>query len=446
MFHFDVFDQILQLNIGVSQAENEKMFELLSTIYPLTLHRYASGMEHNGWVVPHDWVVKKALIKKDGAVLFDGTVHPLAVAGYSPSFTGKVSKQELDEHVFTRPELPNAFSFHCINNYRPWAMFWGFTIPHSIYKDWTDGEYEIELETEYCDGFMLVGEAFHQGESEETIVFNAHTCHPTQFNDDLAGVAVILELFKWLKGKKTRYSYRAIFAPEHLGTVFYLGGLPDEAIKTMKMGAFVEMVGIDLPLALQQSYTGRSLIDSIAEYAMKRVNPETRVGAFRTIVGNDETVWEGAGIEIPFISISRCWKSPFYYTQYHTNEDNFALNSVQRLEETLEVLKSMVTVFENNKVMRRKFTGLLALSNPKHDLYIERIDPTVKKELNDVQLKMGYMQDYLQRLFDGNNSVFDIAQRFDVPFETLYAYLQKFEQKGLIEFLPLPGLNSNDSN
>lgn len=438
MFHLDIFEKILKLNIGISQTDNEQMFALLNEIYPLKIHRYTSGKEHNGWVVPHNWIVHKALIKKDGNVLFDGTKHPLAVAGYSPSFTGKISKKELDERVFTRPELPNAYSFHCMNNYRPWATFWGFTMPHNIYKEWTDGEYEIELETEYRDGEMLVGEIFHQGESDEVIVFNAHTCHPTQFNDDLAGVAVILELFKYLKGKKTHYSYRGIFAPEHLGTVFYLGGLSDNEIKKMKMGAFIEMVGIDLPLALQKSFTGEHLIDKVAEYVCKNVNPETRVGDFRTIVGNDETVWEGAGIEIPFISISRCHKSPFYYTQYHTNEDDFSINSVSRLEETLEVLKQMVNIFENNKVIRRKFKGLLALSNPKHNLYIERPDPTVAKNLSEVQLKMGFMQDYLQRLFDEKTSVFEIAQRFDVPFETLSDYLKKFEEIDLIEFLPLP--------
>jgi aminopeptidase-like protein len=440
MFHFDIFEQILTLNIGISQSDNTKMFDLLSTIYPLTIHLYKSGMEHNGWVVPHDWVVKKALIKKDGVVVFDGLVHQLAVAGYSCSFSGRVSKAELDDHVFTRPELPTAYSFHCINNYRPWVRFWGFTMPHNLYKDWTDGEYDIELETEYRDGEMIVGEAFHQGASNETIVFNAHTCHPTQFNDDLAGVAVILELFKWLKTRTTHYSYRAIFAPEHLGTVFYLGGLSDEAIQSMKLGAFIEMVGIDLPFAMAKSFNGNSIIDDVAEYALKNINPETRIGAFRTIIGNDETVWEGAGIEIPFISISRCHQSPFYYTQYHTNEDDFTINSVKRLEETLQALQSITTILENNKVIRRKFKGLVALSNPKNDLYIERPDPTVAKDLSEVQLKMGFMQDYLQRLFDEKTSVFEIAQRFDVPFDVLYEYLQKFEAKGLIEFLPLPTL------
>ena len=59
MFHLDIFEQILKLNIGISQNDNEEMFGLLNTIHPLTLHRYKSGIEHNGWVVPHNWVIKR---------------------------------------------------------------------------------------------------------------------------------------------------------------------------------------------------------------------------------------------------------------------------------------------------------------------------------------------------------------------------------------------------
>ncbi|MCS6809463.1 MAG: DUF4910 domain-containing protein, partial [Bacteroidota bacterium] len=202
-----------------------------------------------------------------------------------------------------------------------------------------------------------------------------------------------------------------------------------------KMGAFIEMVGIDLPFALARSFNGTSLMDRVAEYVMKQVNPNTRVGGFRTIVGNDETVWEGPGIEIPFVSISRCYNSPFYYTEYHTSEDNLALNSIERLQETLTVLEKMVYIFENNRVMRRKFKGLLALSNPKYNLYIERPDPTVAKDLSEIQIKMGFMQDYIQRLFDGRTSILDIAERFDIPFEVVEKYLRQFEEKGLIEFL-----------
>lgn len=69
---------------------------------------------------------------------------------------------------------------------------------------------------------MLVGEVIHPGSSERCVVFNAHTCHPHQANDAMVGVATLTRLFQWLKGRKTRYTYKLILAPEHLGTVFYL--------------------------------------------------------------------------------------------------------------------------------------------------------------------------------------------------------------------------------
>ena len=176
-------------------------------------------------MIPDDWTVEKALIKQDGRTLFDGTVHPLAVVQNSPSMRGTFSKAELDQHIFTRPAVPEAYAFHFLNTYRSWNRTWGFCVPHRIWQTWGPGDYEVELVTTDRPGTMIVGEAHVAGQSEETIVFNAHTCHPCQFNDDLAGVAVILELFRWLKEQPRRFSYRAVLGPEHFGTVFYLDSL-----------------------------------------------------------------------------------------------------------------------------------------------------------------------------------------------------------------------------
>ncbi len=444
MFSLDIFDEILRLNIGVSQSDNARMFELLSGIHPLRLHRYTSGREHNGWMVPHDWVVHRAEIRRDGKVLFDGTRHPMAVAGYSPSFEGKVLKDELDRHVFVKKELPDVYPFHCMNNYRPWARDWGFCVPFNVWKAWPAGEYEVALETEYRDGEMLVGEIHHDGECSDTVVFNAHTCHPCQFNDDLAGVAVILELFKWLRGRKTRWSYRAVLAPEHLGTVFYLADLPEAERRRLKMGAFVEMVGIDEDLILQQSFDGKSILDRVMTHALRRRNPGARVGAFRTVVGNDETVWEAAGIEIPFVSLSRCVKNT-YYPQYHTNEDDLRITSEAKLREALEVLQETVEILESDRYVHRKFTGLVALSNPRYNLYVERPDPTVAKNLSERDLNLGRLQDRLPRYFDGSRTVFDIAERNDIDFATLRDYVGKFQDRGLVKLLPPDTLDAYKS-
>ncbi|MGC8667516.1 MAG: DUF4910 domain-containing protein [Chthonomonadales bacterium] len=435
----DVMEAILGLNIGIAQAQNEEAFRLLQSLHPLDLLAFPSDSEYNGWVVPRDWVVHKAAIRCGGEVLFDGRCHPLAVAGYSSSFQGRLTREELAPHIFTRPDQPDAYPFHCIYNYRPWVQHWGFCVPHRQYASWPDGVYEVELDTERRPGTMTVAQIHHEGDLPDTVVFNAHTCHPCQANDDLSGVMAILLLFRKLRGRKTRLSYRAVLGPEHLGTVFYLRDLPESDLQRLKAGVFVEMVGSSGPLVLQQSFHGDSFVDQIAEHVLREVQPDLQVGAFRTIVGNDETVWEAPGVEIPFISISR-WP----YPQYHTSADNMAIISGDRLQEAVDVLWAMVEILEADRTIERRFRGLVALSNPAYNLYIERPDPVVAKHLTERDLRLGSLQDRLPRYFDGRHTVFQIAHKFGVPFagdHGLRRYLERFAEKGLVRLHPISTLD-----
>ena len=432
-FDLDKMRAILKLNIGVNQEDNEEMYSLFSSLYPIKKHRYSAGREHNGWVVPHRWKVHKAQIIKDGEVLFDGTIHPMAVAGYSTSFRGEIDKDELDKHLFYRSEMPSAYAFHCLYNYRPWEKHWGFCVPYEICSSWGPGKYLVELNTSFDDGQMIVGEWYQQGLSTDTIVFNAHTCHPCQANDDMVGVFVLAELFKWLATENRQYSYLGIVAPEHLGTVFYLADMPRDKRKAIKLGCFVEMVGTDGPFRLQQSFTGQSRIDYVAHHVLRDVDPKIVLEPFRSVVGNDETVWEAPGIEIPMISISR-WP----YPEYHTSFDSADIMSQEKMDEALDVLKKIISILENDKFPLRKFDGLLALSNPKYNLYIERDDPVVPKQLDELGRKMGRMQDHLPRYLDGSKSILDLAVQFEIPFYFLKEYLQRFAEKDLVRLEPVP--------
>jgi aminopeptidase-like protein len=437
-----VFEQISRLRIGVSQTDNARLFELLGTIYPLDLHRFSSRSEFNGWVVPDAWQVQRAEIWKNGRLRFDGLCHPLAVIGSSTSFSGRIAKAELDGHVFSSKSEPDAFAFHCVNNYRPWAKSWGFCIPLAEYENWEDGSYDIELVTEFSRGEMLVGEAFLQGEIDDTIVFNAHTCHPSQFEDGFSGVALIMELFDRLRARSRRhYSYRMVLAPEHLGTVFYLADMEPRARRKLKCAVFTEMIGLKTPLALQRTFHGDHVLDRLTEEVARATEPDLRVGSFRSILGNDETVWEAPGYEIPCISLSRCSMSPFYYSEYHTSNDTLARSDLSQRAIALGVLVDVIDVLERDATIQRQFDGLIALSNPRYGLYVERPEPTVEKNLSEQQLKLGAVQDHVVRYFDGSHSISQLAAKFDLKFETMYDYIKAFETKGLVQLEPVPGLD-----
>jgi len=428
MFDFHILQKILDLRIGIAQRDDVRIYELLSKIHPLEIHRYPSGSEVNGWVVPKHWELLKATVSKDGEEIFNGMDHVLAVGSSSVSFEGSLTKSELDKHINNSHAYPHAYVYNPLNNLRPWQANWSLSVPHKIYSQWGKGEYHVKIESRFVDSEMCVGFCRHQGELNETIVFNAHTCHPGQANDGFSGVIVMLELFKWLKGRKTRYSYLGLVAPEQIGSVFFVDSLSEQDLADIQFGVFLESVGSDTPLALQHSFYGDSLIDEVAEYTIRSKQSDFHVGSFRSVVGNDETTWEAPGIEVPMVSITR---HPF--PTYHTSEDNIANQSLKRLDEVLDICMRIVKILEEDRVIERHFTGLVALSNPKYNIYRQRTNLTIDYELNEDELKWGRLQDFIMRYFDKRHTMFQIANSWGISFEDLQEYLEEYEKKGLIQ-------------
>ena len=59
-----------------------------------------------------------------------------------------------------------------------------------------------------------------KGKSKNTVIINAHNCHPFQANDDMSGCAVAILIFKELKKfKNLYYTYRLLISPELTGNV-----------------------------------------------------------------------------------------------------------------------------------------------------------------------------------------------------------------------------------
>ena len=148
--------------------------------------------------------------------------------------------------------------------------------------------------------------------------------------------------------------------------------------------------------------------------------------------GNDEVVWEAPGYEVPFVELTRSESIEQPFREYHSSLDSPGLMNVDQLNEIFDVLKQTVITLEGNAVMHRKFNGLICLSNPKFDLYMERPDPTVPKNISEDSEKWGHLLDCLFRYFDGKTTILDVATQHDLPFEALHRYLQRFEEKGLI--------------
>lgn len=426
----ELINKIYPLRLAPVSRDADRAIEMLCDELPFTIHEYACGREHNGWQVPYGWEVLKAEIHKNGKLIYDGKRHPLGVMGYSKPFDGKVTLAELKKHLTYRKDMPDAVGYHCDYYYKPWKRDWGFSIPYSLFTELTDGEYDVALETITEERTMKVAEYILPGNTEDTIILNAHNCHAAQANDDISGIAVGIEAIKRLSSKKDRkYTYRLVIAPEHLGTVFYLAGMSDKVIPTLKYAIFLEMLGTETKFALQESFTGKSVIDKAAHNVLKYRYPDYHSGRFRKVVGNDETVWESPGYEVPCISLART-----IYKEYHTDMDNIDIISEDKLRESAGVLMKIMDVIETNCRIERKFTGLIALSNPKYDLYFDTKDPSVRPEVSDEQLKWNYLMDCIIRYFDGKTTILDIALKHDMEYFAVLNYIKKFSEKGLVSF------------
>jgi aminopeptidase-like protein len=251
-------------------------------------------------------------------------------------------------------------------------------------------------------------------------------------NDDFAGVAVLIRLFQWLRKQRTFYTYRLVLAPEILGTVFYLNDERGEALERLVCGAFAEMPGTDAPVKVTSSFVGGQPIDKAFRNAARHYANGFVPADWRDGAGNDEVVWEAPGYEVPFVEVSRSESAAMPFRGYHTSLDTPDILDEERLDEFLEVFQRAVEALESNAVAYRLFDGLICLSHPDYDLYQERPDPAVRKDLSPIWERWGRLMDSVHRYLDGSVTLLDIAEKHDLPFAAVRDYMERFEEKGLV--------------
>jgi len=389
----------------VSDGFDESL-EYISKIIPLEIHKIPSGTKCWTWITPEKWSVKGAYIEDlNGNRLLDLKDHPLHVISYSLPVDKLVTKKELMKHLYTNPQRPEAIPF----GFKYYERDWGFCVQHIRLGEFARGEYRVFIDSKFEEGTLKVGDCTIEGETDETIVLVAHLCHPAMANDDLAGVAVLVDIAKDLRKRNNHYTYKFLLVPETIGSVAYLSQ-NEGIIPKLKYGIFLEMLGNHNIHALQLTRQGNTRLDKIARYAMKRKLTNFREGPFRKVVGNDEMVFNGPGVNIPMISISR-----FPYPEYHTSDDNPSIISEENLKESKTLILEILNIIDNDRIPKRKFKGPVFLSG--YGLW----GPRIAENIEQIMLRL-----------EGDKSIFDIAEELDMEFNDVLNYVNKFFAKGLI--------------
>ncbi len=435
----EIIRDLSPLRMAPNSSGADECARILKEELPFEVHEFLGGAEVNGWVCPMKWDPKVGTIfDSKNNLIYDGMWHPLAIIGYSQSFKGEILGSELKKHLFYPDAFDDALVYHCDLFYKPFRKEWGFSVTKNFFNSINDKDfYSINLETIFEQGTMKVLEYNLPGDTTDTIIMNAHNCHAFCCNDDLSGVAVGIEIIRELsKLKHRRYTYKLIIGPEHFGSIFYLNKLPDAELEKLKCGVFLEMLGHGGCLALQRTFVGNTILDKAFINVLKHSGKKWRTDLFRKIVGNDETCWEGAGYEIPFASISRSLGKG-HFPEYHTSKDSPDIIDIDMMNGSVQITLGAFDIIEKNAVISRNFKGLVALSNPKFNLYKPFYDPSEpdRKIISDDAFKWNYLMDCLPRYFNEDIMIIEISERHEISFSMIYNYVIEFELKDLIKII-----------
>lgn len=402
-----IIDDLYLENRSLVTDGYDRALEYLSELAPLDVLSFPTGYQAFTWTVPEKWIVREARIRYDGQIICDYADHPLHLMSYSEPFSGRVSRDDLLSHLHTDPDRPGAIPY-AYNYYR---RDWGMCLPYSQYRDLPDGEYEVHIDTAFEPGELKVAEWTIPGEIDRSVIFSAHLDHPAQVNDGLGGVALGIALFRRMaETTSRRYTYRLVILPENIGSACYLHR-HREALGQFEYAVFLEMVTNRGRLSLQRSKRGDTQLDRLAELAIAKHEPAYGVGPFRQVICNDEINFDGPGIDIPTVTITR-WP----YPEYHTSDDN--PDSVGRtyLKRTLEICWDLVGMLEANWYPAPRYQANVMLGP--HGLYEDlNVDDTVER---------------VMLAFDGHSSILDIAKRTGISFERVSHYADGFLARGLV--------------
>lgn len=377
-----------------------------------------SGTKVFDWEVPLEWAIRNAyVIGPDGSKIIDFQQSNLHVVGYSVPVDLRVSLDELQAHLHSIPEQPDAIPY--ITSY--YKERWGFCLPHRQRERLPEGLYHVHIDSELKPGSLTYGELVIPGETAQEVFFSTYLCHPSLANNELSGPVVNTFLAQWLQRLPQRkYTYRFVFIPETIGSITYLSR-NYQALKAVVVAGFnITCIGDDRAYSYLPSRHGDTLADRAARHVLQHLHPEYKRYSYLDR-GGDERQYCSPGIDLPVCVVMR---TKFQvYPEYHTSLDNLDLVTPAGLYGGYKMLETIVRCLEMNETLRSKV--LCEPKLDKHGLY-----PTLSTKQSSAIVRK--LMTYLGYV-DGSLSNLDIAEIIAVPLWELEETIQALKRAGLLE-------------
>lgn len=424
---------------AAARSVGDEMYEFVAALYPicrsltgngvrqtlaairerlpaLAIHEVPSGTRVFDWTVPDEWNIRGAkLLGPSGETVVDFVAHNLHVVGYSAPVDVELPLDELQSHLYSIPEQPEAIPY--ITSY--YKRNWGFCLPHRLRETLKPGRYRAVIDATLGPGHLTYGELVLPGETAREILLSTYICHPSMANNELSGPAVTTWLARWLTGTKRRHTYRIVFVPETIGSITYLSKNLGQMKPVTVAGFNVSCVGDDRCYSYLPSRLGGTLADRVAQHVLKHLAP----GYVRYTYldrGSDERQYCAPGVDLPVCSVMRSKYGE--YPEYHTSLDNLDLVTPAGLRGAFDVLQRCLECLEQNETL--KTTVLCEPQLGRRGLY-----PAVStRDSGRLVSKMMHVLAYS----DGAHDLLAIADMINVPFWELSDTVQRLKAQELL--------------
>lgn len=418
-----LFERLWPLARSLTGDGVRRTHDVLGELIPLERSELPSGTQVFDWTVPPEWrVVEAYLLDPNGRKILDFADNNLHLMGYSQPFRGRISLEELEPHLYSLPDQPDAVPY--VTSY--FSPRWGFCLAHTVRSQLTNGDYEVVIDTVLESGSMTISDCLLPGESSQEVLFSTYTCHPSMANNELSGPIVSALLYRHLAElPHRRLSYRFVFAPETIGAIAYLhlnGGLLKE--RTVA-GYVVTCTGGPSALTYKRTRDAPTLSDRAAEHVL--VHWQGDPGGSPKVVdfapmGSDERQYNSPGFRLPVGSLMRTMYGT--YPEYHTSLDNLRFVNPPAVMRTLDAYVEICRVLEGNIILNNnKPYGEPQLG--RRGLY-----PTVT--VSGANVGVADATFWVLNLSDSEHDLLSIAERSGLPFRSVEAAAQALVAAGLL--------------
>lgn len=380
-------------------------------------HEVPSGTQVFDWEIPKEWNISDAyIITPDGRKICDFQKCNLHVVGYSTPIETSLTLEELDKHLYSLPEQPDAIPY--ITSY--YKERWGFCISDNQRSQLSPGNYQVVIKSQLEPGKLTYGEWILPGETDEEVFLSSYLCHPSMANNELSGPVVATFLGKWLSElPHRRYTYRIVWIPETIGSITYLSRNHQQMIDRVIAGFNLSCMGDDRSFSYLPSRLGGTLADQVALHVLKHKYPEFKRYSFFDR-GSDERQYCSPGIDLPVCSIMRTKYA--CYPEYHTSLDNLDLVTPSGLKGGFNAIQQAIRCLELNEPLQLAVKCEPQLG--KRGLY-----PTISTKESGLQVRQ--MMNFLAYC-DGQHSALEIADLMDVYLLDLEETIARLKEEQLL--------------